>query len=126
MSYSTPGHPELDSLDKLKAGIDRLRDETEVAGRDRNAIRIAYSAEMFYSDAGPRYEADGTRRLLTGEPGQVAWDIAALADLGVEHLMLDYEGATIDETLRRMDRFATKVRPLTGEPDSVNNPPPTP
>ena len=111
---NNPRHP-LDSLEKLEAGIGRLRGETEVAGRDRDAVRIAYSAEMFYSDAGPRYETDGTRHLLTGEPGQVAGDIAALADLGVEHLMLDYEGATIDETMRRMDRFANKVRPLVGE-----------
>lgn len=29
--------------------------------------------------------------------------------------MLDYEGATIDETLKRMDRFAARVRPLVRE-----------
>ncbi len=75
-------------------------------------MRIAYSAEMFYADTGPRYEADGIRRLLTGEPGQVADDIAALSDLGVEYLMIDYEGDTVDKTMRRMDRFATMVRPL--------------
>ena len=45
-------------------------------------MRIAYSAEMFY------------------------------ADTGVEYLMIDYEGDTVDKTMRRMDRFATMVRPL--------------
>ncbi len=105
----------LDTLERLKAGIDGLRDETEKAGRDRDAVRIAYSAEMFYTDAGPQYTIDGNRHLLTGEPEQVAEDIAAMADLGVEQLMLDYQGPTIDETMSRMDRFATEVRPLVGD-----------
>ena len=108
---NNPRHP-LDSLDRLAAGIARLREETEAAGRGAGEVRVAYSAEMFYSDEGPAYEPDGSRRLLTGEPAQVAGDIADLADLGVEHLMLDYEGATIDETIARMDRFAERVRPL--------------
>ncbi len=108
---NNPRHP-LDSLERLRAGIARLREEAGAAGRAAGAVRIAYSAEMFYSDAGPVYEPDGRRRLLTGEPGQVAEDIAALSDLGVEHLMLDYEGPTLDATLARMDRFAEHVRPL--------------
>ena len=108
---NNPRH-RLDSMDRLREGIDRLRSETAAAGRLPDAVKIAYSAEMFYSDAGPQYEADGTRRLLTGEPGQVAEDILALAELGVEHLMLDFEGATLDETRRRMERFASMVRPL--------------
>ena len=111
---NNPRH-RLDSIERLRGGVGRLRHETEKAGRCADSVRIAYSAEMFYSDAGPQYETDGTRRLLTGEPVQVAEDIAALADLGVEHLMLDYEGATIDETLARMERFATRVRPLVDE-----------
>ena len=108
---NNPRHP-LDSLERLAAGIATLREETEAAGRAAGDVRVAYSAEMFYSDEGPVYEADGSRRLLTGEPAQVAGDIADLADLGVEHLMLDCEGATIDETIARMDRFADRVRPL--------------
>ena len=108
---NNPRHP-LDTVNRLRDGIARLREETEKAGRPAGAVRLGYSAEMFYSDTGPVYEADGARRLLTGSPGQVAEDIRALADMGVEHLMLDYEGATIDETLLRMDRFASSVRPL--------------
>ncbi len=110
---NNPRH-RLDSIERLRDGIGRLRLETEKAGRPADSVRIAYSAEMFYSDAGPQYGPDGTRHLLTGEPAQVAEDIEALADLGVEHLMLDYEGSTIDETLKRMDRFADRVRPLVG------------
>ena len=111
---NNPRH-RLDSIERLRDGIGRLRLETEKAGRPADSVGIAYSAEMFYSDAGPQYGPDGARHLLTGEPAQVAEDIEALADLGVEHLMLDDEGATIDETLKRMDRFAARVRPLVGE-----------
>lgn len=108
---NNPRHP-LDSLEKLKVGIGRLREETRKVGREPDAVQIAYSAEMFYSDMGPQYGSDGTRHLLTGEPRQIAEDIMALKEIGVEYLMLDFEGVSIDETIKRMDRFSNVVKPL--------------
>ena len=55
---------------------------------------------------------DGARRLLTGDPQQVAADIQRLQDMGVNHLMLNFPADSLDATLKGMDRFANKVKPL--------------
>ena len=55
--------------------------------------------------------ANGNRRLLTGNRDQIAGDIAALAEAGADHLSLGLQADTLDDTLRRMDRFASGIRP---------------
>jgi hypothetical protein len=58
--------------------------------------------------------AGGTRRLLTGRPGDMAADVDALARAGVRHLCLTFQTANLTETLERMQRFAEEVMPLVG------------
>ncbi len=46
------------------------------------------------------------------QPEEVAGDIDALEDLGVRHLMLNFQSAELAQTLERMERFTRDVRPL--------------
>ena len=48
---------------------------------------------------------------MTGNRDQIAGDIAALAEAGADHLSLGLQADTLDDTLRRMDRFASVIRP---------------
>ena len=52
------------------------------------------------------------RELCTGTSEQIADDINGLAELGVEHLLLNLQRPSLDQTLEEMDRFNEEVRPL--------------
>lgn len=108
---NNPQYP-LDTIDRLKNGIEKLNCKLDEADRDINKIGIALSAEMWYSDTDPIFDVNGNRKLLTGEPSQVAEDIYNLAEIGVSYLTLDYKGTDIDETLYKMERFTKLVKAL--------------
>ena len=56
---------------------------------------------------------DGERRLLTGNPEVIADDVKRLEDMGVNHLMLNFQGETLEETFGLLERFTENVRPMT-------------
>ncbi len=115
---SNPRYP-LDSLERYREALARLRQYAEAGDRDPAEITLAYCA-LRWSDSGygadrPESDAaadDGGRRLLTGAPEQVAGDIDALSDLGVRHLVLNFQSTEPAQTLERMEQFARDVRPL--------------
>ena len=88
----------------------RVRANAERADRDPETLDFAYSVN-WYSDTGAQ-EVDGGRRLLTGDPAQVADDIKRLEGMGVNHLMLGFPADSMDDTLAGMDRFVNNVKPL--------------
>ena len=110
---SNPNFP-LDTIGRYADAVSRLRGYAEAAGRDPAEITLAYCALRWggssYGGSGPA--ADGPRRLLGGEPQQIAGDIAELGALGVRHLMLNFQSTGLDETCARMDWFAKEVMPL--------------
>lgn len=100
------------TAEQLSEYISRVRGHAEEAGRDSSELDFAYSAG-WYNDRQAQSAPDGARRIFTGNPEQIAGDIAAFEELGVRHLMLGLQASTLKETLERMERFASKVRPLT-------------
>ena len=64
------------------------------------------------SNAPPFEPEAGERFLCTGSAEQIADDINGLADLGVEHLLLNLGRPTLEETLAEMEHFVEKVRPF--------------
>ncbi len=116
---SNPRYP-LDSLERYREALARLRQDAEAGDRDPAEITLAYCALRW---SGSGYGADrpesndaatsnGGRRLLSGAPEQVAGDIDALGDLGVRHLVLNFQSAEPAQTLERMEWFTREVRPL--------------
>jgi probable F420-dependent oxidoreductase len=97
----------LDTLERYKAGIARLRSAAEAAGRDPASLTLAYWVHMYTPHR--REALGGGRQLCTGEAEAVADDVNALAGLGVGQLVFSVHGPTLDETLARMDRFANDV-----------------
>jgi alkanesulfonate monooxygenase SsuD/methylene tetrahydromethanopterin reductase-like flavin-dependent oxidoreductase (luciferase family) len=82
------------------------------AGRDPGSIDFGYSAG-WYDDRQEKPGRDGGRMVFTGTPDQVVSDIREFEALGVRHLILGLTGSTPEETLDRMERFATEVKPFT-------------
>ncbi|MDA1257609.1 MAG: LLM class F420-dependent oxidoreductase [Chloroflexi bacterium] len=102
----------MDTPERLAEAMAAVRQHAEDAGRDPASIDFGYSAG-WYNDREESAGRDGGRRVFTGVPEQVAADIRGFEALGVNHLVIGLTGSSLDDTLDRMERFATVVRPLT-------------
>ena len=83
----------------------------QAAGRDPKSIDIGYLV-LWPVDWTEHKSPEGARRLFTGSSADMAADAAALAKIGVRHVALTFQTATIAETLARMHKFAAEVMPL--------------
>jgi probable F420-dependent oxidoreductase len=107
---TNPAFP-LDSLARLKAGVARLRKMTKEAGRNETAVGVALRCTA-YGEQVPAKAGDGERRLFAGKPNEIAADIRALRDAGVEHLDFGFGGTTVDAVLGEMQQFRKNVLAL--------------
>ena len=107
---SNPRHP-LDTPSRLRTGIDRLRELAMSEQRDPDSIGLAFFLNAFDESKPARME-NGERALLTGSAEEIAADIDALAKLGVRDLVLNFQRASLDETLASMTHFAERIRPF--------------
>ena len=104
---TNPQHP-LDSLPRMRAGIERMRRMVAEAGRDPRQIAIGYRIQRFGANV-PAKADDGERRLFSGGPAEIAGDLRAFRDLGVTAVDMSFVGDTVDRTLADMKRFREEV-----------------
>ena len=103
----------MGTSEELASKITTLRRYAEDTGRDPSEINIAYSAG-WYDDQRVSTLPNGERRNFTGTPEQIAGDIRDFGRLGVRQMTLGLQADTLDQTVERMERFATEVMPLVG------------
>jgi probable F420-dependent oxidoreductase len=98
---------------ELRAKLDELHRLTIAEGRDPAALTISFKAPLYDAAlTGAALDPDGReRRPFSGTCEQIAADIAAYAALGVSEVILDFRGERLDESLERMDRFASETWP---------------
>ncbi len=85
----------MDTPERLKAGIDKLRREAETAGRDPNEIAVNY-----FSIAPADGPADAVAEHLNG-----------FGAIGVGNVVIVLQTADVQETKDRMSWFAEEVKP---------------
>ena len=109
--FGAAWHPINRLPDELRAGTTELARLCKERGRVttptltlRNDIRLLASGER-----APASTHGG--RVLAGEPGRLLEQIAELAALGVEHLVLEFLAADGPELDAQMAAFAERVRP---------------
>jgi probable F420-dependent oxidoreductase len=98
----------MDTLTRFKAGVAKLRGLTEKAGRDANAVGLAYRVSS-NPEAQPKGTVDGQRKLFTGGSADYVGDIKALQDTGVAYFDFGLFGADLDATLGNMRRFRDEI-----------------
>ena len=106
---NNPRHP-LDTIQAYAAAQSRMKSELEAQGRDHSHFSFAYVAN-WYATQGRGKAQDGSRMIFTGSDADIRGDVHALQDLGVEHLMLNFLAASMDETLDHMSRFSSNIMP---------------
>jgi probable F420-dependent oxidoreductase len=104
---TNPRHP-LDTLSRLRAGIDRMREVVAEAGREPSSIAVAYRVARYGSAVEPRNE-QGERRLFSGTSADIAADLRTFRELGVTAIDFAFAGPTIDVTIANMKRFRDEV-----------------
>ena len=107
--YPIPNNPAfpMDSLKRVGAAIDRLRQLTAEAGREPNAVGVTMRFPRHGGDAAKA--GDGERRLLSGSTADIVSDIKALSAVGVGSIDLGFAGTTVPEILAEMKRFKSEV-----------------
>ena len=105
-----PHHP-LDTIKKFSARLDTLKAEAEKIDRDPATIDLAFWAVWFGGDT-PTMLESGERMVLTGSAEHIAGDIKAFEALGVRHVLFNFLGATLEDSLANMEGFAADVMPL--------------
>ena len=103
----------LDTVARLSAGIAKVRDLAQTAGRDPSALDIAYVVQWPVDWIAQR-GSDGKRRFMTGSAADMAEDAAMLTTLGVGHVALRLQAPSLAATLERIQRFGEEVIPLVG------------
>lgn len=102
-----PSKP-LDSLNRLEAGICRLRDLAEGAGRDPGSIDIALRVAEYGHHLSSK-ASDGTRRLFAGADTDFAADLRAVRNLGVKAIDFRFEHQRAERVVGEMQAFQRDV-----------------
>lgn len=97
----------LDTLPRLTAGIARMRQITNAAGRDPAAIGVVYRIKRHGQPAPAA--TDGNRKLFTGTVADTIEDIAAVREIGVTALDFDFEGRDAAKSAADMKKFHYEV-----------------
>lgn len=104
---SNPLHP-LDSLERFKAAIGKVRRYAEEAGRNPDDIKIASWVVWPPGDKRERLPS-GEPKLFTGSADEIAADVLAFKALGVSTLLFRFNQPTLQPTLDAMAWFAENV-----------------
>jgi len=83
-----------------------IRAAADEAGRPLPALSARVRVEFGAAPAGPSYYA------MRGTPDEVAAEVRAFAELGVEDLALGFNGLPADALVAGAERFAAEVAPL--------------
>ena len=109
----------LDTLERLQAYIRILHDLAEAEDRDPATLPVTWFVLFWGTKPGDPQspmemapmemdgpDPGGDRRLLTGSAQQMKDDMAAMEDLGVESIIVNFEQETIAATLEGMEAYA--------------------
>ena len=82
-----------------------LAEFAKAAGRDPKKIRVALKGSLFDKEK----KIEGRRRRFMGSAEEIASDILAYRDVGVDTMIFDVRRQTMAETLGRMEWMAKEV-----------------
>jgi probable F420-dependent oxidoreductase len=91
--------------DDMKRDLALLAEYAQAAGRDPKKIRVALKGSLFDKEK----KIEGRRRRFMGNAEEIAADIQAYRDVGVDTMIFDVRRPTMTETLQRMEWMAKDV-----------------
>ena len=110
---SNPRYP-LNTRERYVSAVKQLSQLAEVQGRDPATISLAYWAN-WYNESGAVFLDDGQRHLFTGNSEEIATDIRLFREIGVNHLLFNFQRDTLERSLESMDNFVENILPMAEE-----------
>jgi len=101
----TGWHPINLSLDYFQAGVEAYHAACRQAGTLAGPVCLR-------SMPGGRIQAGGDRIPFTGEPAEIAHDLAAFAAAGLSHILFAPAAPSVEALLKEMRTITEEVRPL--------------
>jgi probable F420-dependent oxidoreductase len=101
----------LDSPSLYGTMLSQVKGLVQRAGRPPDALDTALYAP-WYQLGKPIPGRDGDRRPFTGNAEQIAQDAQGYGEAGLNHLVIGFESHDLNQSLERIERFATEVMPL--------------
>jgi probable F420-dependent oxidoreductase len=89
----------------MKRDLALLAEFAQAAGRDPKSIRVALKGSLFDRER----KIEGRRRRFMGSAEEIASDIRAYRDVGVDTMIFDVRRPSFTETLERMNWMAKEV-----------------
>lgn len=105
---TNPRHP-LNTIERLRNGVQQLHDMAEQHDRDPATIGLAYFCNAFDETKTATVDT-GERQILTGTSADVAGDIQAIEALGFTDLVMNFQRESLDATLHSMGHFCDEIR----------------
>jgi len=99
----------LDTPARLATAIASLRRLAQTAGRDPASLAVNLIAQNPFESTSHKIADGSARRLFCGASADMAADAIALEAVGVRHVGVRLGGATLTESLERIDRFGREV-----------------
>ena len=103
--------------EELAQKIAILHQYAENAGRDPAELEVSMKAPLYDADSavsgGSR--ASGPRRRFFGTPEELLQDVQTYADVGVDYIIFDIRASDLNQSLERLDWFATEIMAQAGE-----------
>jgi probable F420-dependent oxidoreductase len=96
---------------ELQAALDDLMRLVAAEGRHPEAVTISFKAPLYDVSPSAEQQAGLERRPFSGSPAQVVEDIATYGKLGVSELICDFRSEALNESLERMEHFASVIKP---------------
>ena len=99
----------LDTPARLATAIASLRRLAQTAGRDPASLAVNLIVQNPFEWTTHQIADGSARRLFTGASADMAADAGALEAVGVHHVAVRLGGATLTDSLERIDRFGREV-----------------
>lgn len=99
----------MDTPARLANGIADLRRVVEKAGRAPDSVAISLIVQNPFQWTAEKVQDGSARRMFTGSSADMLEDAAALAKVGVQHVALRLDGASVTEAVERIERFGAEV-----------------
>jgi probable F420-dependent oxidoreductase len=98
---------------ELQVALDDLNGLIEAEGRDPAAVTISFKAPLYDVSPASQFgkQAGHERQTFSGSAEQVVEDIATYSKLGVSEVILDFRSEALNESLERMEHFASAIKP---------------
>ncbi len=104
---TNPSFP-LDSMERYQAGVAKMQNLVRDAGRDPAGVSFALRVQRYGAEL-PALASDGNRRLFSGTPEQIATDLRALRELGVDSIDFSFPGNSAAAMLEAMRGFHASI-----------------